>query len=111
VLTQLIEAFNSHASSMEESLAAIRESIRDVERRIKTTSSEAARERATHSLVVLTHPNWRSCRRALEWLDAHDLAYAVRPIDKEPPTAGDLERWVAMSGVPLRKVLNTNARS
>jgi len=61
--------------------------------------------------LVLAYAGCDTCRKARAWLDAAGIAYTVRPIVDEPPTRDELRRWVAASGVGLRKWLNTSGQS
>src|SRR5262245_3271123 len=53
VLSQLIETFNSHAASVEESITALREHLRDVERRIAPVPRETPGEPGSRVLVLV----------------------------------------------------------
>jgi arsenate reductase len=63
------------------------------------------------SPLVLAYAGCTTCKNALKWLDARGVAYRVRPIVDEPPTARELEAWIAASGLPVRKWLNTSGQS
>ena len=43
-----------------------------------------------------------TCRKALKWLSAHEVAGDVRPLLEEVPTRAELTRWVKASGLPVR---------
>lgn len=61
--------------------------------------------------VLLAYAGCDTCRKARAWLDAQGVAYTVRPIVEEPPTVAELGRWIAASGVGVRKWLNTSGQS
>lgn len=61
-------------------------------------------------LLVLCYPRCSTCRRALAWLDAHDIAYTYRDIARERPSADELATWQAASGLPVRRLFNTSGR-
>ena len=61
--------------------------------------------------TLLAYAGCDTCRKARAWLDARGVAYDVRPIVERPPTVDELRRWVAASGVDLRKWLNTSGQS
>jgi arsenate reductase len=61
--------------------------------------------------LVLSYSGCSTCRKALKWLDAHDVEYTLRPIVEEPPTRAELASWIPMSGRPVKKWLNTSGQS
>jgi arsenate reductase len=61
--------------------------------------------------LVLSYAGCGTCKKALEWLDARGVAYDLRPIVDEPPTAKELAAWIPASGKPVRKWLNTSGQS
>lgn len=60
---------------------------------------------------VLVYAACDTCRKALKWLDAHDILHRTRPIVDEPPTVDELNTWVKASGLSVRKWLNTSGQS
>jgi len=62
-------------------------------------------------VLVLSYAACGTCKKALRWLDDHDVAHRVRPIVDEPPTRAELATWIARSGLPVRKWLNTSGQS
>ena len=63
------------------------------------------------SVLVLAYAGCQTCKNAIKWLEAHDIAVTVRPIVDESPTAGELASWIPASGVSVRKWLNTSGQS
>ena len=61
--------------------------------------------------LVLSYAGCSTCKKALKWLDAHDVAVDVRPIVDEPPTKAELAAWIPASKLPVRKWLNTSGLS
>lgn len=61
--------------------------------------------------LVLAYSGCGTCKKALKWLEAHGVAYRVRPIADEPPTKAELAAWIPASGVGVRKWLNTSGQS
>jgi arsenate reductase len=61
--------------------------------------------------LVLSYAGCSTCKKALAWLAAHGIAHEVRPIVEQPPTPGELAAWIAASGKPVRKWLNTSGQS
>jgi arsenate reductase len=62
-------------------------------------------------VLVLAYAKCETCRKALKWLEARGVKHTVRPIVDEPPTRAELGAWIAASGVPVRKWLNTSGQS
>jgi arsenate reductase len=62
-------------------------------------------------VLVLSYAGCSTCKKALAWLDAKKVAHTVRPIVDEPPTVEELKEWIAASGLPVRKWLNTSGLS
>ncbi len=60
---------------------------------------------------MLAYAGCDTCRKALRWLDDRGVRHAVRPIVESPPTASELSKWIAASGVGVRKWLNTSGQS
>jgi arsenate reductase len=63
------------------------------------------------SVLVLAYAGCTTCKNAIKWLTEHDVAHRVRPIVEEPPTVAELSRWIANSGLSVRKWLNTSGQS
>jgi arsenate reductase len=62
-------------------------------------------------VLILVYDKCSTCRRALAWLRAHGIELRARPIVEQPPTKTELGKWLAASGVPVRKWLNTSGQS
>jgi len=65
----------------------------------------------SNEVLVLAYAGCSTCKNALKWLQTQGIPARVRPIVDEPPTVAELERWVARSGVSVRKWLNTSGLS
>lgn len=61
--------------------------------------------------LILSYAGCSTCKRALRWLADHGIAADVRAIVEAPPTAAELTAWIAQSGLPLQKWLNTSGQS
>lgn len=59
-------------------------------------------------LVVYTYKNCSTCRKAVKWLDARDIAYTEKPIRDTPPTKAELKRMLAAQDGQLKKLFNTS---
>ena len=65
----------------------------------------------TAKALVLSYSGCSTCRKAIRWLDEHDVEHTLRAIVDQPPTARELARWIPQSGLPTRKWLNTSGQS
>lgn len=54
------------------------------------------------------YPKCSTCRKAKAWLDQQEIAYETIDLITETPTAAEFEKWVTMSGLPVRKFFNTS---
>jgi arsenate reductase len=61
--------------------------------------------------LVLSYAGCSTCRKALKWLGEHGVEAEVRAIVDQPPTVKELTVWIASSGLPVRKWLNTSGQS
>lgn len=59
-------------------------------------------------MQFLCYDKCSTCRKARNWLDAHDLAYELRPIKEQNPDAEELKAWSERSGLPLKRFFNTS---
>ena len=59
-------------------------------------------------MLFLCYPKCSTCQKARAWLDAHGIAYDLRDIKLQNPTAEELARWQAQSGLPLKRFFNTS---
>lgn len=49
-----------------------------------------------------------TCRKALNFLDRHEVAYEKVPIVETPPTKAELKKMLALQGGNLKKLFNTS---
>ncbi|MBQ6808420.1 MAG: arsenate reductase family protein [Firmicutes bacterium] len=59
-------------------------------------------------MLFLCYPKCSTCQKAKAWLEANELAYDLRDIKAENPSAAELESWQRQSGLPLRRFFNTS---
>ncbi|MGN0659186.1 MAG: arsenate reductase family protein [Emergencia sp.] len=59
-------------------------------------------------MKVYCYPKCTTCKKALAWLDGHDIAYELYDIKEQNPSLEELKAWHAMSGLPLKKFFNTS---
>jgi arsenate reductase len=62
------------------------------------------------ALKVYTYANCDTCRRAVKWLRAHDVAFVEHPIRETPPPTAELRTMLAAQGGELRRLFNTSGR-
>lgn len=71
----------------------------------------AAKKKGAQKPLVLSYAGCGTCKKALKWLESHDVDVEVRPIVQAPPSAEELAAWIPASGKPVRKWLNTSGQS
>ena len=49
-----------------------------------------------------------TCKKALQWLDAHGVEYALADMKTDHPDEAALRKYHAMSGLPLKRFFNTS---
>ncbi|WP_028546059.1 arsenate reductase family protein [Paenibacillus taiwanensis] len=59
-------------------------------------------------VTVYQYTKCSTCRNAVKWLQAHDVEVELIPIFEEPPTAEQLRKLIADSGLELKKWFNTS---
>ena len=59
-------------------------------------------------MIFLCYPKCTTCQKAKKWLDDHQIAYDLRDIKLNNPTAEELTAWYQKSGLPLKKFFNTS---
>ncbi len=59
-------------------------------------------------MVFLWYPKCTTCQKARKWLDEQGVAYEVRDIKTDNPTADELRAWHKRSGLPLKRFFNTS---
>lgn len=59
-------------------------------------------------LVVYTYAGCSTCREAVAWLRAHDIAFEERPIYQTPPSLPELRRMLGFHSGEIRRLFNTS---
>ena len=59
-------------------------------------------------MKFICYPKCTTCQKAKKWLDAQNIAYDLRDIKMDNPTAEELSAWHKKSGLPLKKFFNTS---
>jgi arsenate reductase len=62
-------------------------------------------------VVVYHYPKCSTCRKALAWLDAKQIAHERVDIVQAPPSRAVLERAAKAAGVPVKKLFNVSGES
>ena len=60
------------------------------------------------SILFIEYPKCTTCKKAKKWLDDHGIAYEVRHIKEQNPTAEELAVWYQKSGLPIKRFVNTS---
>ncbi|MDQ0159539.1 arsenate reductase family protein [Alkalibacillus salilacus] len=62
------------------------------------------------SLTVYQYPKCGTCRKALKWLDEHNLEYDSVHIVDNPPNQTELKQIIERSDLPTKKFFNTSGK-
>jgi arsenate reductase len=60
------------------------------------------------SLKIYQYPNCSTCRKALKFLNAHNIQYTAIDITENPPTKAELKQMLKHQNGDLRKLFNTS---
>lgn len=58
--------------------------------------------------LFVEYPKCTTCKRAKKWLDEHKIEYEDRHIVEDNPTFEELQQWIKLSGLPVKKFFNTS---
>jgi arsenate reductase len=61
-------------------------------------------------LTFICYPKCTTCQKAKALLDSYDVEYEVRDIKTENPTYDELEKWLALSELSVKKFFNTSGQ-
>lgn len=59
-------------------------------------------------MLLLCYPKCSTCKKALNWLDEHEIGYEYRDISVDNPNEAELRLWQQKSGLPLKRFFNTS---
>lgn len=59
-------------------------------------------------MLFIEYPKCSTCQKAKKWLDENGVDYTDRHIKEENPTADELKTWHQMSGLPIKRFVNTS---
>ncbi|MBA9026880.1 arsenate reductase family protein [Peribacillus huizhouensis] len=62
------------------------------------------------ALTFYWYPKCGTCRKAKNWLDAHELTYKDIHIAENPPSSSELKELFRNSGLELKKFFNTSGQ-
>jgi len=60
------------------------------------------------SFKIYQYPKCSTCRKALKFLDAHNIPYTAIDITENPPTKTELKQMLKHQNNELRKLFNTS---
>lgn len=59
-------------------------------------------------MLFVHYPKCSTCKKAMSWLNEHNVEFDQRHIVEDNPTADELRLWHKMSDLPLRRFFNTS---
>jgi arsenate reductase (glutaredoxin) len=59
-------------------------------------------------MKVFQYRGCSTCRKALKWLDEHQIGYESVAITEAPPSVAELTRVLKLTGVEVKKLFNTS---
>jgi arsenate reductase len=59
-------------------------------------------------MKIYTYAKCDTCRKAVKWLQAHDLEFTEVPIREQPPTKAELKRMLAFYQGDMKRLFNTS---
>lgn len=59
-------------------------------------------------ITFICYDRCSTCQKAEKWLLEHGIAYEKRPIKSQNPSGEELKCWLARSGLPVRRFINTS---
>ena len=59
-------------------------------------------------IKVYCYSRCSTCKKALKWLEANEIAHQVIDIKEDHPDEAALRQYYAMSGLPLKRFFNTS---
>ena len=58
--------------------------------------------------IFIAYPKCSTCKRAKKWLEENNIEFDERNIIEETPTIKELEEWIKISGVDIKKWFNSS---
>lgn len=60
------------------------------------------------SVLFINYPKYSTCINARKWLEEHKIDFTSRHIVEDNPKKEELKKYVALSGLPVKKFFNTS---
>lgn len=60
------------------------------------------------SVLFINYPKCSTCINARKWLEEHKIDFTSRHIVEDNPKKDELKKYVALSGLPVKKFFNTS---
>lgn len=64
----------------------------------------------TDKAIFVCYEKCTTCQKARRFLDENGVAYIVRPIKEQNPSADELRDWQEKSGLPPKRFFNTSGQ-
>lgn len=61
-------------------------------------------------VLFVQYPKCSTSRKAMKWLDEHNIEYELRHIVEDNPKEDELEEWYNKSDLPLKRFFNTSGK-
>ncbi len=61
-------------------------------------------------VLCIEYPKCTTCKKAIKWLNEHEVEFTDRHIVEDNPTAEELKEWHERSGLPLKRFFNTSGQ-
>lgn len=58
--------------------------------------------------LFIWYPKCTTCQKAKKYLENNNISFEERHIVEETPTKEELEKWIAQSGLEIKKFFNTS---
>ena len=58
--------------------------------------------------TVLCYSRCTTCKKAVKWLEDHEVSFDYRDIKTDNPSFAELQAWYHASNLPLKKFFNTS---
>ena len=58
--------------------------------------------------VFIEYPKCSTCKKAKKWLEENNIEFIDRNIVEETPTTKELNEWIKMSKIEIKKWFNTS---
>lgn len=61
-------------------------------------------------MLFVCYPKCTTCKKAQKWLEQNQITYTYRDISIDNPSFEELKEWYVLSGLPIRKLVNTSGK-